>query len=555
MKNNIDYKIIPLGGLGEIGKNMMVFESKSEIIIIDAGMMFPEDYMSGIDFVIPDFSYLYKKRDKIKGIILTHGHEDHIGALPYLLREINVPVYGTKLTLGFAENRLKEHSLDKKVKLIEIKPRDELKFENFKIEFFQVSHSIADCLGFAIKTPIGIIVHTGDFKVDYTPVNNEYIDFYKLASYGEEGVLFLMSDSTNVETKGYTPSESNLKESLLNAITTASGIILAATFASNIYRIQQILDVCKKIGKKVAILGKSMEENIAMAKKLGYIDYPQSIIVSPRGISENKRKNVVVLTTGTQGEPMSMLTRIANDAYPYISVKEGDTVILSASIIPGNEKTVTRIINRLYRKGAYVYYEGFEDLHVSGHASQEELKLMLVLTKPEYFMPIHGEFRHLVHHGALARSIGIAKDKILIVEDGTIVNISKNKVKVDGKLDIDNVYIDGKNIGGIEEDVLATRYKLAQNGIITIIIPISVENHEIFNPEVISRGFVNYKNTDLLERGKSIVFNHVREHIQKYGYKNLNWENIRNKVRKELKKFLNKEIGESPLIVPVIIEV
>ena len=555
MKNKIDYKIIPLGGVGEIGKNMMVFENNSEIIIVDAGMMFPEDYMAGIDFVIPDFSYLYEKRNKIKGIVLTHGHEDHIGALPYLLREINVPVYGTRLTLGLAENRLKEHSLYKKAKLVEIKPRDTLSFSNFSLEFFQVSHSIADCLGIAIKTAYGNIIHTGDFKIDYTPVNNEYLDFYKLSSYGEEGVLLLMSDSTNVETRGYTPSETNLKESLLKAITTAPGMVLVTTFASNIYRIQQILDVCKKIGKKVAILGKSMEENIAMARRLGYIDYPQSIIVSPKKITESKRKNVVILTTGSQGEPMSMLTRIANDSYPYISIKETDTVILSASIIPGNEKTVTRVINRLYRKGAYVYYEGYEDLHVSGHAAQEELKLMLTLTKPKYFMPIHGEFRHLVHHAALARFMGIPKERILIVEDGNIVKITDEKIEIDGQLDIDNVYIDGKNIGGIEEDILATRYKLAQDGIITIIIPISIENHEIFNPEVISRGFVNYKNTELLEKGKSLVFNLVREHVKKYGYQNLNWENIRNKVRKELRKFLSKEIGESPLIVPVIIEV
>jgi len=536
MENNKKYKIVPLGGVGEIGKNMMVFEGESEIIIIDAGMMFPEDYMAGIDFVIPDFSYLSKKKDRIKGIVLTHGHEDHIGALPYLFR-------------------LKEHSLYKNAKLIEINPRDILKFNDFSLEFFQVSHSIADCLGIAIKTEWGIIIHTGDFKVDYTPVNDEYIDFYKLANYGEKGVLLLMSDSTNVEIKGYTPSETNLRESLLKAITTAPGMVLVATFASNIYRIQQILDVCKNIGKKVAILGKSMEENIAMARRLGYIDYPQSIIVSPKKITEAKRKNVLVLTTGSQGEPMSMLTRIANDSYPYISVKEGDTVILSASIIPGNEKTVTRIINRLYKKGAYVYYEGYEDLHVSGHAAQEELKLMFALTKPEYFMPIHGEFRHLVHHAALAKSMGIPKDKILVVEDGNIVRISDGKVKIDGRVDVDNVYIDGKNIGGIEEDVLTTRYRLAQNGIITIVIPISIENHEIFNPEVISRGFVNYKNTELLEKGKSLVFNIVREHIKQYGYQNLNWENIRNKVRKELKKFLSKEIGESPLIVPVIIEV
>ncbi len=555
MKNEPEYRIIPLGGLGEIGKNMMLFESREEIVVIDSGMMFPEDYMAGIDYVIPDFSYLIENRDRVKAVVLTHGHEDHIGALPYLLREINVPVYGTKLTLGFAQNRLKEHSLDRMARLNEVKPRESLEFKDFKMEFFQVSHSIADCIGIAIKTDYGIIVHTGDFKVDYTPVNNEYMDFYKLAKYGEDGVLLLMSDSTNVETKGCTLSESDLKESMLKAITNATGIVLVATFASNIYRIQQIFDICRKIGKKVAILGKSMEENISMAKKLGYLNYPQSMIVSPKTVKGNKRKNVVVLTTGTQGEPMSMLTRIANDSYPHITIENGDTVILSASIIPGNEKTVTRIINKIYRKGAYVYYEGYEDIHVSGHASQEELKLVFALTRPSYFMPIHGEYRHLVHHSTLAQSMGIMKDHIILAEDGDIVKIKKSGITVDGRVDVDNVYIDGKNIGGVEENILATRYKLAQDGIITVIIPISVEEKSLYQPEMISRGFINLANSDILERAKSIAFEEVRGYINEKGYTDLNWEGIKKRVVKELKKYFKKELGQYPLIVPVIIEV
>ncbi len=555
MMRNEEYKIIPIGGLGEIGKNMMVFESESEMVIIDSGMMFPEDYMAGIDFVIPDFSYLIDNQEKVKAIILTHGHEDHIGALPYLLKEINVPVYGTKLTLGFAQNRLREHSLDRKSKLYEIRPRSCLSFDSFNVEFFQVSHSIADCVGIAIKTPYGIIIHTGDFKIDYTPVNDEYIDFYKLAEYGEDGVFLLMSDSTNVETKGCTPSEMDLKESLLRAITGAGGMVLVATFASNIYRIQQIFDICRKIGKKVAILGKSMEENIKMAKSLGYLNFPQSMVISPRSVKDNKRKNVVVLTTGTQGEPMSMLTRIANDTYPHITIRNGDTVILSASIIPGNEKTVTRIINRIYRKGAYVYYEGYEDLHVSGHASQEELKLMLKLTRPSYFMPIHGEYRHLVHHSTLAQLIGVAKDHIILAEDGDIVRIDKDGIRIDGRIGIDNVYIDGKNIGGVEEDILTTRYKLAQDGIVTVILPLSVQEKAIYPPEIVSKGFINFNNNDVLDKARSLAFDEIKSYTDEKGFENLNWDGIKKRVVRELKKFFKKEIGQSPLIVPVIIEV
>jgi len=549
-KNKI--QIIPLGGLGEIGKNMMLLEWEDGILVIDAGIMFPEEQMPGIDFLIPDFSYLIKNREKLKGIILTHGHEDHIGAMPYLLKEVRTPIFGTKLTLGFVRNRLEEHYLNYKPEFKEIVPRNTISFGKVKCEFFQVCHSVADCVGIAFYTPFGIIVHTGDFKIDFTPLYGNYFDFHKLAEYGEKGVILLMADSTNVENEGYTPSESKLSSSLKSTIITSKGKIMVATFASNIYRIQQVLEICQEAGKRVAVLGRSMEKNITLAKELGYLHFNERILIPPEMIRNTDRNKVVALTTGSQGEPMSALWRIAEGKNRYIEIEHGDTVILSSSVIPGNEKTVSRIINLLFRKGAMVFYEGFEDLHVSGHASQEELKLVMSIIRPEYFIPIHGEFRHLVHHSNLARQMGIKEEKILIAEDGDIISIDENGVTLDGKIPAGHIYIDGKSVGEIGGDVLKDRHRLSEGGIVIVVLPVTREDNGILQPEIFSRGFSERSvGEELFKKAKDIVFDIMKKSMEE---KNFNWNNIKRKAQSELRALFLKEISRSPVIVPIIIE-
>lgn len=552
MRETENIRIIPLGGLGEIGKNMMLIEYQDSIIIVDAGMMFPEDQMPGIDFVIPDFSYITERRNKVKALLLTHGHEDHIGALPYLLKEVNVPVYGTRLTIGFARNRLEEHTFTDKPVFIEIKPREKVSFGAISAEFFRVCHSVADGVGIAFHTPHGIIIHSGDFKIDFTPVSDDTFDFRKLSEFGEKGVLLLMSDSTNAENKGYTPSESKLNDSLFETITGSDGKVLVALFASNIHRMQQIFDICSRAEKKVAVLGMSMEKNIAMAKDLGYLKYKESILISPEKVNSYKNNKVVVLTTGSQGEPMSALSRIAASKYKSFDIEKGDTVILSASIIPGNEKTVSRIVNVLFRKGASVLYEGFEDLHVSGHASQEELKLIIAITKPKYFIPIHGEFRHLIHHSNLAKQVGVEEKNIIIAEDGDVININESGIAIDDKVTAGHVYIDGKSIGDVESTILRERHKISEDGIIIVIIPIGVEDSSILHPEIISRGFVYSIEAEIFTEAKDIVFDMARKYIRDKTNDRLV---LINRVKKALKNYFFKKTAQSPLIVPVVIEV
>ncbi len=552
MRETENIRIIPLGGLGEIGKNMMLIEYQDSIIIVDAGMMFPEDQMPGIDFVIPDFSYVVERKNKVKALLLTHGHEDHIGALPYLLKEINVPVYGTRLTIGFARNRLEEHTFTDRPVFIEIKPREKVSFGAISTEFFRVCHSVADGVGIAFHTPHGIIIHSGDFKIDFTPVSDDMFDFRKLSEFGEKGVLLLMSDSTNAENKGYTPSESKLNDSLFETITGSDGKVLVALFASNIHRIQQIFDICSRAEKKVAVLGMSMEKNIAMAKDLGYLKFKESILISPAKVNSYKSNRVVVLTTGSQGEPMSALSRIAASKYKSFDIEKGDTVILSASIIPGNEKTVSRIVNILFRKGASVLYEGFEDLHVSGHASQEELKLIIAITKPKYFIPIHGEFRHLIHHSNLAKQVGVEEKNIIIAEDGDVININDSGIAIVDKVAAGHVYIDGKSIGDVESTILRERHKISEDGIVIVIIPIGVEDSSILPPEIISRGFVYSIEAEIFTEAKDIVFDMVRKHIRDKTNDRLV---LKNRVKKALKNYFFKKTAQSPLIVPVIIEV
>jgi ribonuclease J len=546
-------RIIPLGGLGEIGKNMMLVETADQILAVDAGMMFPEDQMPGVDLVIPDFTYLFERKEKVKAVILTHGHEDHIGALPYLLQEIRAPVYGTKLTLGFARNRLEEHTLPWQPEFVEITPRQSVRFGDLSAEFFRVSHSVADGIGVAFHTPFGIVVHSGDFKVDFTLKYSDSLDFSKLAELGERGVLLLMSDSTNAESKGYTPPEGELNASLREIIAGSGGKVLVATFASSIHRIQQIFDICAQVGKKVALLGRSMEKNIAMARELGYLRCEESSLVPAEKVASYGRNRVVILTTGSQGEPMSALARIANGKYKSFDVEKGDAVVLSASIIPGNERVVTRIINALFRKGASVTYEGFEDLHVSGHASQEELKLLMALTRPKYFIPIHGEFRHLIHHSNLARLMGVAEQNVLVAEDGDVIEVDAAGVAIRDKVPAGHVFIAGKSVGDIETTILKDRSKLSADGIIIAVVPVSLEAHTFMQPELYSRGFLSPRSSDdLMARARDIAFRCVREHRPD---RNTGWDALKGSIRKELKSFFFKETARFPMIVPIVIEV
>jgi len=550
-------RIIPLGGLGEIGKNMMVLEFKETIVVVDSGIMFPGERMNGIDFIIPDFSYLMERRHKIRGILLTHGHEDHIGALPYLLKEISAPVYGTRLTLGFARNRLEDHDLPSEPEFIEIKPRQCINFGEITAEFFSVFHSIADGVGIAFHTPFGTIVHSGDFKIDYTHIDDSQFDFYKLAEYGENGVLLLMSDSTNSEHGGYTPSEFALNESLREAISEAEGKVLVATFASSTHRIQQVFDAALHAGRKIAILGRRMETNISMAKDLGYLQFDESIVIPPDRIKSVRPNEVIVLTTGSQGEPMSALSKIAMGKHGMLEIEKGDKVIISASVIPGNEKTVSRIVDCLYRRGARVIYEGFRQIHVSGHASQEELKLLMAITRPRYFIPIHGEFRQLINHAALARQIGMKEDRILVVEDGDVVRIDKEGIGIESRLEIQNVCIDGKDIGGIEAPALTDRNRLSEGGVVVVVIPITLEDSGIMEPEIFSKGFVFSEDPDtLFGKAKDIAFREVRICVREENAgSGRDTGRMKKVVTDSLRDYFFRETAKRPVIVPIVIEV
>jgi ribonuclease J len=553
MHNIESIRIIPLGGVGEIGKNMMVIEYRKTIIIVDVGVMFPGECLKGIDFIIPDFSYVIKNKSKVKGILLTHGHEDHIGALPYLLKELNAPIYGTRLTLGFAKNRLEEHSLPEEPVFHEIKPREQIDFEGITAEFFSVFHSVADGIGIAFHTPFGIIVHSGDFKIDYTHIYDSLFDFYKLSEFGEKGVLLLMSDSTNAENEGHTTSEIALNESLFKEISHTRGKVLVATFASSTHRIQQIFDISSRTGRKIAILGRSMEKNIVMARALGYLLYDESIVIPAERVESYNPEEVVILTTGSQGEPMSALAKIAIGKHPLFNVKEGDTVIISASVIPGNEKTVSETVNSLYRRGASVIYEGFKEIHASGHASQEELKLLMSITKPQFFFPIHGEFRHLINHSYLARQVGIKESNILFVEDGDVVKVDDKGVVVEERIPLRDMGIDGREVEGIEIPLLSDRQKLSEGGVVIIVIPISLEDSGVLQPEIFSRGFVfSEDENSLFEKAKDITFDTVRCCIRD-GDQSAN--QLKKAVRDSLQKFIYEETRRSPVIMPIVIEV
>lgn len=546
-------KIIPLGGLGEIGKNMTAFEYKDEIIVIDCGLAFPDEDLYGIDMVIPDITYLVKNKSKVKGILITHGHEDHIGALPYILKQINVPVYGTKLTLGLIETKLEDHEMLKDCTLTEVKPTEIIEFENFKAEFIRNNHSIADSCSIALHTPMGIIVHTGDFKIDFTPIDNEVIDLQRLAQLGKQGVLLLMADSTNALHKGYTMSEKTVGETLENLFGKASGRIIVSTFASNVHRLQQISNCALKYNRKIAFSGRSMEKISEVARRLGYLHIPEDMIISLEEINNYPNDRITIVTTGSQGESMAALTRIASSTHRYVQIEKGDMVIISASPIPGNEKAVSNVINDLTEKGANVIYKSIEEIHVSGHACEQELRLMQALLKPKFFIPVHGEFKHLMTHGRIAESMGVDKDNIFMLEVGDIFELTRKSGLVTGKVPSGRVLIDGMGIGDVGNMVLRDRKNLAEHGMITVVVAIDRRGKSIVcGPDIISRGFVYVRDSEVLMKDIKDI---VRESVYNCLQNNITqWAEIKNSIRREVDTFIYKKMKKKPMILPVIVE-
>ena len=547
-------RILPLGGLGEIGLNLLVVESRSAIVLIDCGLMFPEAYMLGIDLVVPDISALAGRSADIKALLLTHGHEDHIGAIPFLLRELgNPPVYGTALTLGLLRSKLEEHGLAGEARLETVRPRDTIELAPFQVEFFRVAHSIVDGCGLALRTPAGLIVHTGDFKLDPTPVDGQITDLGRLAAYGEEGVLLLLADSTNVERPGQTLSERAVGEAFHELVPRSSGMVFVATFSSNIHRIQQICDAADAAGRQVLVSGRSMVGNIAIARQLGYLRVADDLFIDLRRMRELPREQVLVLTTGSQGEPLSSLTRIAMADHKQLELLPGDTVILSAKFIPGNERAITAVINHLCRRGAEVHYETTSEIHVSGHASQEELKTVHSLVRPHYFVPVHGEYRHLAQHARLARSMGMPAERVLVIENGQPLMLSPNGHRLEARVETGRVFIDGKGIGDIGEIELRDRRHLANHGLVLVFLALNQSTGEIVaGPEIVTRGFVpEAEGQPLLDAARALVCNTLTEHSREAV---AGWEELRVEVRKALQRFFNRTMERRPLILPFIME-
>ena len=538
-KNQKKVNIIPLGGLGEIGKNMTVFRYGNDMILLDAGLMFPEDDMLGIDLVIPDITYLVENQDKLRGIFLTHGHEDHIGALPYILKQLDVPVYGTALTLGILEGRLEEAGVST-ANLNVIKSGDRIRAGAFKLEFMRVNHSIPDAIGIAIHTPIGLIIHTGDFKIDQTPVDGQVMELNRFAEYGDRGVLLLMADSTNAERPGYTPSEKM--------------VIIIATFSSNVHRIQQICDTAVRYKRKVAVIGRSMQNVVRISLELGYLKVPEGTIIDIDETRNYTNDKIVIICTGSQGEPMSALTRMSMGENRKVQIVPGDTVIISASPIPGNEKMVSNTINHLYMLGAEVVYEKANGVHVSGHASQEELKIMQNLVRPKFFMPVHGEYRHLIKHAGLAVARGMDKKHIVIAENGSVVELTRDKISINGKVQAGKVLIDGLGVGDVGNIVLRDRRQLSQDGIMIVVVGIDkATNHVTSGPDIVSRGFVYVREAeDLMDQAKA----KVQDALDKCeDNKVTEWSAIKGAIRDSLGRFLFDKTRRRPMILPIIMEV
>lgn len=547
-------RIVPLGGINEIGKNITCIEYKDEIIVIDCGLKFPDEEMLGIDIVIPDVTYLVKNASLVKGIFLTHGHEDHIGALPYVLKQLNVPVYGTKLTLGIVGTKLKEHGLLDIVDLKVVAPGDIIKLENISVEFIRISHSIADSCCIAVHTPLGVVLHTGDFKIDYTPIDGCMPDLPRLAETGKKGVILMLADSTNVERKGYTMSESTVGETFKNIFADAKGRIIVATFASNIHRIQQIIAEAGKNDRKVAVSGRSMENILEVAMNLGYMKIDKEQLINVDNINKYPNDKLVIITTGTQGEPMSALSRIAASEHKKINIIPGDVVIISASPIPGNEKLVSRVINQLFKKGAQVIYEALADVHVSGHACQEELKLMHTLVKPKFFIPVHGEFRHLKQHAELAVKMGMSETNILLIENGDVIEVTRTCIKKNGTVPNGQIFVDGLGVGDVGNIVLRDRKHLSQDGILTVVLTIEKSSGTVIaGPDIISRGFVYVRESEnLIEEARLLVKDTLRICEEKHI---TDWSTIKSNIKEALRIFLYEKTKRKPMILPIIMEV
>ena len=554
-QNTKPLKIIPLGGLGEIGKNITLYEYDGDMFLVDCGMSFPDEETPGIDIVIPDFTYVLENKDKIKGLVVTHGHEDHIGAIPYLLRNFNVPIYATNLTIGLIQGKLKEHKLLSDARLNVTKPGDVIKLGKFQIEFIHVNHSIPDAVGFAITCPAGTVVQTGDFKIDTTPIDDYVIDIGRFAELGKKGVLALMSDSTNAERPGFTPSEKIVGESLSNLFKKAEEHrIIVATFSSNIHRIQQIVDEAEKCGRKVAVSGRSMINVVTVASELGYLKLPKDILIDIEMIKNYPPSELVIITTGSQGEPLSALHRIAFSEHRQVEIIPGDMFIISATPIPGNEKLVGKVINELMKRGANVVYERMYDVHVSGHACQEELKLMMSIVKPKYFIPLHGEQKHLMKHASLARQMGIPEENILIAGNGSVIEASEKSLKSTETVPAGRVLVDGLGVGDVGSIVLRERKHLADDGIIIVAVSIDGVTREVVaGPDVVSRGFVYVKESEQLMHDINELVCDILERCYDEGIRD--WNTIKTRIKEKVSRFVSTKTRRAPMILPIIMDV
>ena len=554
MAKKIKLKVIPLGGLNEIGKNMTVFEYGEEMIVVDCGIAFPDEEMPGIDLVIPDVTYLEKNKEKVRGLVLTHGHEDHIGAIPYVLKKVDMPVYGTRLTLGLIENKLKEHGMLSSVELNRIKAGDSFKLGCFRIEVIRSNHSIADSVMLALHTPAGVVIHTGDFKVDTTPIEGEMLDLTRIGELGRKGVLLLLSDSTNAEQSGYTMSESTVGEKFDEIFKHCEKRIIVATFASNIHRVQQIINAAAKYGRKVAVSGRSMENIVEVSILLGYMTVPEGTLISIDDIKRYRPNQVVIVTTGSQGEPMSALFRMAFSDHRKVEVSRNDLIIVSASPIPGNEKTISKVINELFRLGAEVIYESLAEVHVSGHARKEELKLILALAKPKYFMPVHGEYRHLCRHAALGEKMGVKPSNIFIMDNGKVLELDTNSAKISGTVPSGKILVDGKGVGDVGNIVLRDRKHLSQDGLIVVVVSICADTGEIAaGPDIISRGFVYVRESEeMMEKARAVAKEALDASMAKG---QTDWSTMKTAIRNAVSDYMWGQTKRNPMILPVIMEV
>lgn len=547
-------KVIPLGGLGTIGKNITVIEYKNDIVVIDCGMGFPDEQMYGVDLIIPDITYLLENKDRVKGIFFTHGHEDHIGAVPYILKQMNMPLYGTRLTLGLIKSKLEQHGLEKSCQMHSVEPGDCIELEDIKVEFVRSTHSIAGACCIAVHTPEGIIFHTGDFKVDYTPVDAKTMDLERIGELGKEGILLLLADSTNVERSGHSPSEQTIGKTLMRLFDGVKGRVIVTTFASNIHRIQQIIHASSAHNRKVAFSGRSMERITEVARDLGYLEIPDNTLINLEDMGKYTQDQLTIITTGSQGEPMAALARIAFGNHRMIRVEPDDLFIISASPIPGNDRLVSRVINELYKKGVEVIYKAIEDVHVSGHAYKEELKLMQSLTHPKFFMPAHGEYRHLKHHKDLAKQMGMKDDHIFIIQDGDVLELDREKAAVTGRVRAGNILVDGIGVGDVGNIVLRDRRHLAEEGMLIVVAAIDLETYSIMGgPDVITRGFVYAKNSEELIEAVRVAA--TKELEMCLAYQMVEWYMLKANIKKVVEQLLYEKTKRRPTILPIIMEV